>query len=141
MLVLRCGVGDTRRMLAQTETIVKSASEFVDKAAAQNDRWLFLAALVILLFFVGVVIRWLVAHITEKDISIVEKEARHDAERKEARSEFLKALNDQRADFRAELQTERQTVVASLTRLAELTMEHVKEARAYWNERNNSPRP
>ncbi len=123
-------------MIAQAETIVKSASEIVDKAAAQNDRWLFLAALVLLLIFVAVVIKWLVDHISQKDKAIVEKESRHDAERKEARTEFLKALNDQRSDFRLELQTERQTVVASLTRLAELTMEHVKEARAYWNDRN-----
>src|SRR5262245_14095230 len=43
-----------------------NASEFVktiDHAAAMNDRWLFLAALCLLLVLCGLVIHWLVKHV------------------------------------------------------------------------------
>ncbi len=122
-------------IIAQAETMIDSAAKLVDRAAMQNDRWLFLAALVILLAFVAFVIRWLVSHIQEKDRTIAEKERLTELSRSEARVEFLNALAAQRADFRAELQAERAAVVSSLTRLAEVTMEHVKEARAVWRER------
>lgn len=121
-------------MLAQ----IGPALEFVDKASQQSDRWLFLASLVILLFFVGLVIKWLVEHINGKDIALVEKEKKFDAERLEARREFLESLRAQRNDFREELQQERATIVTSLNKLVDVTTVHVNEAQRIWANRNEN---
>ena len=58
--------------------------ELVDKAAQAGDRWLFIAALVLLLSFAGIVIKWLVKSLEAKD-------ALHSNERK--------ALSDSVADI------------------------------------------
>lgn len=47
------------RFIAQAQNTVDAIS-FVDKAAAASDRWLFIAAIVLILFFAFAVIKYLV---------------------------------------------------------------------------------
>lgn len=56
--------------LAQTDEAIR----LVDSASKQSDRWLFLAALVMLGLVLGLVVKWLVAHIERKDAAITEKD-------------------------------------------------------------------
>lgn len=112
-------------IIAQIETVKK----IVDEASGASDRWLFIAALAIIIIGGSLVIRWLVKGIETKDIahaaSMEAKEEAHQAEVKETRSlhaaersewrgvmeeskkQFLEAIAQQRKDFREELSTER----------------------------------
>jgi hypothetical protein len=90
-------------MLAQIETAMKA----IDKATAATDRWLFLAALVIIMAGGSIVIRWLVLGWAQKDRAHDEAAAGMRTAHLTERAGFLAALSDQRADFRAELSKER----------------------------------
>ena len=112
-------------MLAQAEIAV----DIVDKAARASDRWLFLAAITIIIIGGTIVIRWLVSNIEKKDTahacSLESKDEEHKkemcdmrlahvAERNEwrtvmeaSKTQFLAAIADQRKDFREELSLER----------------------------------
>lgn len=72
---------------------IDDAVRVVDSAAKHDDRWLFIAALVILLIFVGAVIRWLVTHIEKKDEALERKDILHD-EKLAARELEAKAERD-----------------------------------------------
>lgn len=94
--------------LAQVDEVIRQ----VDVASTKGDRWLFIAALVILLLFVGCVIRWLVTYIQQKDARIESKEKENEIkqagfweeakrERKEDQAEFLKSLHELAAQTEA----------------------------------------
>jgi len=100
--------------LAQLET----GLSVVDKAAAASDRWLFLAALAIIIAGGVAVIRYLVNSLEKKDAAHsaawASQSAEHGQERVEwklglehAKAGFLTALKEQRDEFRAELSLER----------------------------------
>ncbi len=100
--------------LAQLDT----AKAVVDQAATASDRWLFLAALAIIILGGTACIRWLVAGLEKKDsahaVAWEKANAEHAKERAEWRAQqleakigFLDALKEQRNDFRAELSLER----------------------------------
>lgn len=106
-------------MIAQIDTTLK----LVDKAAEASDRWLFLAALAIIIVGGTMIIRWLVASLERKDREHDAKTlvliAAHGTERKEwsialleSKAQFLASLADQRKDFREELSTERHACAA-----------------------------
>lgn len=101
-------------MIAQIETGLK----IVDRAAESSDRWLFLAALGIIIIGGTLIINWLVKSLERKDNEHDAKSmaliSSHAVERKEwaialmeAKAEFLKALSEQQKVFREELSTER----------------------------------
>lgn len=101
-------------MLAQVETAV----DIVNKASSATDRWLFLAALAIIIIGGSMVIRWLVASLDKKDAShnkeMQELRGAHGTERSEwrtimetSKTQFLTAIMEQRKDFREELSVER----------------------------------
>jgi hypothetical protein len=130
-------------ILAQTMETVGGVVDVVDKAASANDRWLFIAALVLLLGFAAVVIKWLVTSLETKDVA-------HAAERKElsekvlaANDKFNSELKAERTAARAERAADQASFLASLERhdsaLNALTLEqkagtamlteHVREVR------------
>ncbi len=101
-------------MFAQIETAIHA----IDKASGATDRWLFLAALGIIILGGTAVIRWLVAGLERKDATHQEEmqgmRAAHTLERSEwravmetSKAEFLNAITKQRQDFREELSAER----------------------------------
>lgn len=96
-------------ILAQTAETVGEVVKVIDRASTAGDRWLFIAALVILLIFVGLVIKWLVNHIETKDARIEAKEKEHDqrlkdreaatkAERDGERTAFLTVIEGLKAE-------------------------------------------
>ena len=101
-------------VLAQAEAVKK----LVDEASTASDRWLFLAALAIIIVGGSMVIRWLVASLAIKDKTHNDemqgmREA-HGVERAEwrtvmetSKTQFLDAIATQRKDFREELSLER----------------------------------
>ncbi len=101
-------------MLAQVETVI----DVVDRASHADDRWLFLAALAIIIIGGSLCIRWLVSSLQKKDVehqtAIGAMRIAHTEERAEWRiimqktkEEFLAALEKQQAGFREELSNER----------------------------------
>ncbi len=101
-------------MLAQLETGMK----IVDKASEASDRWLFIAALAIIIVGGTLIINWLVKSLDKKDaqhdVKISAMIASHATERKDwagvlidSKTQFLEALATQRKDFREELSLER----------------------------------
>lgn len=101
-------------MIAQLE----AGKALVDQAATASDRWLFLAALGIIIVGGVTCINWLVKSLGKKDAdhaTAFEKlNAEHLKERAEwriaegeAKEGFLTALKEQRTDLRAELSLER----------------------------------
>jgi len=87
--------------LAQLDATLK----VVDKASEATDRWLFLAALAIIIVGGTLIIRWLVASLERKDkehdIKTMSPISAHAVERKEwsiaqmeAKAQFLKSLDD-----------------------------------------------
>ncbi len=100
--------------LAQAET----AMEIVTKASTATDRWLFLAALAIIIIGGSMVIRWLVASLANKDaahtMEMQDMRKSHIVERAEwrvvldaSKQQFIDAIATQRKDFRDELASER----------------------------------
>ncbi len=101
-------------MIAQIETAIHA----IDKASGATDRWLFLAALGIIIIGGTAVIRWLVASLDRKDaahnMEMQGMRESHGRERTEwrtvlegSKTEFLSAIMQQRKDFREELSAER----------------------------------
>jgi len=122
-------------LFAQLET----GLQVVDKAAAASDRWLFLAALAIIISGAVLAIRYLVASMEKKDVthaSVLERiAAEHSRERSEwraaqleAKAQFLEALRQQRVDFREELAVERTTSVKLAEVASALTSRLAKAA-------------
>ena len=97
---------------------IDTATKLVDKASEASDRWLFIAALAIIIIGGTLIIRWLVNSLEKKDhdhelksMALIES---HGRERKEwaavlleSKQQFLEALASQRKDFREELSLER----------------------------------
>lgn len=101
-------------MLAQLESVIK----VVDQASVATDRWLFLAAIVLILVGGFLAIRWLITNQTIKDATheaaAVAARTAHAAERAEwrttlatAKTDFVLALKEIQDSFRQELSTER----------------------------------
>ena len=101
-------------VVAQLET----GLAVVDKAAAASDRWLFLAAIALIIAGGVAVIRYLVNSLEKKDAAHsaawTSQNNEHAQERIEwklglehAKAGFLNALKEQRDEFRAELSLER----------------------------------
>jgi hypothetical protein len=53
-----CALTSVQQILAQVPVTPGQVKEAIDVAAAQSDRWLFLAAIVVLLLFCASVIHW-----------------------------------------------------------------------------------
>jgi phosphotransferase system glucose/maltose/N-acetylglucosamine-specific IIC component len=64
---------------------VEDVSKVVTYASNQSDRWLFIAVLVVLLMFAGMVIRWLVTQMREQRAS-------HEAQQKESMEQFKQVV-------------------------------------------------
>ena len=101
-------------LFAQIDTVLTA----VDKASAASDRWLFLAALAIIIAGGVAVIRYLVNSLEKKDAAHSAAWASQNNEHAKERNEwklcleqskagFLNALKEQRDEFRAELSLER----------------------------------
>ncbi len=106
-------------MIAQLTEQVDNAVKIIDRASSAGDRWMFVAVLLILLAFAGMVIKWLVAHINAKDQRIEEKDKLHDLkleererqarqERQEDQAEFLEVINGLKAEIKAQTEQVKQ---------------------------------
>ena len=105
---------------------IETAAQIVDKAATASDRWLFLAALAIIIIGGSMVIRWLVASLEKKDKvhndEMLGMRTAHITERAEwrtvmenSKAQFLDAIATQRKDFREELSAERHACATERT--------------------------
>lgn len=106
-------------LLAQLETVLKT----VDKAEGASDRWLFLAALAIIIVGGVLCINWLVKSLERKDKEHSDKTLvmvnAHATERREwalvlqqSKDQFIASLEAQRKDFREEMSAERHAYAA-----------------------------
>lgn len=94
-------------ILAQFAETTRAATELVDKASVASDRWLFLAALLVIIGGGALIIRWLVVSLETKDAAHVTERNEWRSQQLEAKAGFLEALKQQRVDFREELALER----------------------------------
>jgi cobalamin biosynthesis protein CbiD len=119
-------------MLAQTAETIKGVIEGVDKASMAGDRWLFIAALVLLLGFAGLVIKWLVGTIEVKDKAHSEERKIMDAEIKQERTESRAQRKEDQAIFIAEFRTisnDLKMLTKAQEKNTEVLIEHDKEMR------------
>jgi hypothetical protein len=73
--------------------------QVIDKAAAQSDRYLFIASLVLLLGLCGLVIRWLVNSLERKDAAHAIERATISATAAKERTEFAERIDRNQDSF------------------------------------------
>lgn len=119
-------------ILAQTAETAKAIIDGVDKASMAGDRWLFIAALVILLGFAGIVIKWLVGTIEAKDKAHSDERKLMDSEMKAERLESRAQRKEDQAIYVAEFKSitiELHALADAQEKNTEVLIAHDKEMR------------